>query len=974
MSQEEAVQLLLTRLPIEPTGKEVQLIQQLAQRLGEWPLLLSLANRVLWQRVVRSRDSLGEALSYLQRRLDTKGVVAFDATNAQERSKAVAKTIEVSLEQLRLDERMRFEELAIFPEDVPIPLATVHRLWQATGNLDDLDTEDVCQRLYSLSLLQSYDLQTRSIRLHDVIRSYLQLKAGAGLSILHERFLDAYGLGCWADLAPDEPYLWAHLAEHLVAAGRLVELLTTVKDLRYLANKTLVRTAYAAEADLALAERGVPADMPLRLLRRNFANMGHLLNRCCIFNDIAAVLYSRLVHLKELSDLCQAFEQNIPRPFLTSWHLLPDLPDPALIRTLRGHTDGVYGCAISPAGDYIVSASGDQTLKVWDAHTGQERRTLSGHTDGVRGCAISSAGDYIVSACYDQTLKVWDARTGQERRTLSGHTAEVYGCAISSAGDYIVSASYDQTLKVWDARTGQERCTLRGHTDGVRGCAISPAGDYIVSASWDQTLKVWDTRTGQERCTLRGHTDGVYGCAISPAGDYIVSASEDDTLKVWDTRTGQERCTLRGHRNGVRGCAISPAGDYIVSACYDQTLKVWDTCTGQERRTLCGHTKRVYGCAISPAGDYIVSASWDQTLKVWDTCTGQERRALCGHKDEVYGCAISPAGDYIVSACYDQTLKVWDARTGQERRTLRGHTNWVRGCAISPAGDYIVSASWDQTLKVWDTCTGQERRALCGHKDEVYGCAISPAETTIVSASGDQTLKVWDAHTGQERRTLSGHTDGVIGCAISPAGDYIVSASWDQMLKVWDARTGQERRTLSGHTGGVTGCAISPAGDYIVSASYDQTLKVWDADTGECLSTLYVNGQLNACAFHRDGEHIVAVGAGGVYFLWWVMRMSSSMQEGDDGEGWISEDDRPLAVGVGYNSGESPRARDPVSDKFRERSQLVMNTIDNSIDPSIFKSLRCTRGLRSRPDRRRCLSHWMCLGHILECPGDCRVP
>jgi WD40 repeat protein len=68
----------------------------------------------------------------------------------------------------------------------------------------------------------------------------------------------------------------------------------------------------------------------------------------------------------------------------------------------------------------------------------------------------------------------------------------------------------------------------------------------------------------------------------------------------------------------------------------------------------------------------------------------------------------------------------------------------------------------------------------------------------------------------------------------------------------------------------VTGCAISPAGDYIVSASGDNALKVWDARTGACLSTLFVNGRLLACAFHADGEHLVAAGDGGVYFLRWV--------------------------------------------------------------------------------------------------------
>ena len=50
--------------------------------------------------------------------------------------------------------------------------------------------------------------------------------------------------------------------------------------------------------------------------------------------------------------------------------------------TLQGHTAGVNGCAVSPDGAFIVSASGDNTLKVWDARSGEARLTLQGHTVG----------------------------------------------------------------------------------------------------------------------------------------------------------------------------------------------------------------------------------------------------------------------------------------------------------------------------------------------------------------------------------------------------------------------------------------------------------------------------------------------------------------------------------------------------------------------------------------------------------------
>jgi hypothetical protein len=397
MQPGEAVQLLSSSLQTEAfAATDMQALRALVARFGEWALLLKLANGVLRDRVGRG-EALANALAYLNKALDRRGLTAFDAENAQARDAAVRATLRVSFDLLHAKQYARYQELAVFPEDVDIPLATLERLWGATGGLDDFDTEELCSTLHRHSLLLTFDLATRTIRLHDVIRSYLQTTVGDELPALHAHLLDAYALKRWADLPDDEPYLWEHLAEHLVASGRLAELVATVKDLRYLANKTLARTAYAAEADLAFAEQQVSSDVPLRLLTRNFANMGHLLNRCSTYHDLAAVLYSRLVHLQELSDLCQAFEQDIPHPYLASWHPLPDLPDPALIRTLSGHTGGVYGCAISPSGDSIVSASWDKTLKVWDARTGVCLSTLYVNAR-LFACAFHPDGEHIVAA------------------------------------------------------------------------------------------------------------------------------------------------------------------------------------------------------------------------------------------------------------------------------------------------------------------------------------------------------------------------------------------------------------------------------------------------------------------------------------------------------------------------------------------------------------------------------------------------
>ena len=61
----------------------------------------------------------------------------------------------------------------------------------------------------------------------------------------------------------------------------------------------------------------------------------------------------------------------------------------------------------------IVSGSKDNTLKVWDATSGQETLTLNGHTDAVSSVAFSPDGKRIVSGSFDRMLKLSDATNRQ---------------------------------------------------------------------------------------------------------------------------------------------------------------------------------------------------------------------------------------------------------------------------------------------------------------------------------------------------------------------------------------------------------------------------------------------------------------------------------------------------------------------------------------------------------------------------------
>jgi WD40 repeat protein len=63
--------------------------------------------------------------------------------------------------------------------------------------------------------------------------------------------------------------------------------------------------------------------------------------------------------------------------------------DEGLLRTLTGHSSGINAVALIPDGRRAVSASADQTLKVWELESGRELRTLEGHTAMVKAAAVT---------------------------------------------------------------------------------------------------------------------------------------------------------------------------------------------------------------------------------------------------------------------------------------------------------------------------------------------------------------------------------------------------------------------------------------------------------------------------------------------------------------------------------------------------------------------------------------------------------
>ncbi|KAI9176944.1 hypothetical protein LWI28_008988 [Acer negundo] len=293
----------------------------------------------------------------------------------------------------------------------------------------------------------------------------------------------------------------------------------------------------------------------------------------CIETPPLAVSFcktSKNSHLFAVSDEDGCMNVFDSRKKFTSFASHHDNTEKARISEWTAHQNAIFDICWIKEDNNILTASGDQTIKVWDAQEKKCIGVLMGHTGSVKSvCSHPTNSDLVVSGSRDGSFNIWDLRCNNSSKSRNSEvciapSAAVKGAHLSSqakrirrgkaASMSITSVLYlkdevsiatagavNSVVKFWDTRNLKAHVTQAcpyPESSTVKS-AISPDADHILSGSSNGNAYLWQVNKPQvDPIMLKSHDGEVTAVdwCLSEAGK-IATASDDFTVRIWNTQS-----------------------------------------------------------------------------------------------------------------------------------------------------------------------------------------------------------------------------------------------------------------------------------------------------------------------------------------------------------------------------------------------------------------------------------------------------
>ncbi|KAJ3682622.1 hypothetical protein LUZ60_015195 [Juncus effusus] len=243
----------------------------------------------------------------------------------------------------------------------------------------------------------------------------------------------------------------------------------------------------------------------------------------------------------------------------------------------------------------------------------------------------SKASNYLVTASDDESIRLYDIQNSLCLKTIN---SKKYGvdlvCFTHNPSVVLYSSKngWDESLRLLSLNDNKYLRYFKGHHDRVVSISLSPNSDYYISGSLDRTVLFWDQRADRSQGLLRAK--GRPAVSYDEQG-FIFGVAFGGAIRLFDPRLYEkgpfEVFYVDEEDSEANVLKFSNDGNKILLTTTEGHVHVIDAFNGTIINTFNVKPAMTYGSTLeasfSPDADYIMSGSGDGSVYAWNVKTGK---------------------------------------------------------------------------------------------------------------------------------------------------------------------------------------------------------------------------------------------------------------------------------------------------------------------------------------------------------------
>ena len=443
---------------------------------------------------------------------------------------------------------------------------------------------------------------------------------------------------------------------------------------------------------------------------------------------------------------------------------------------------------IISSNDALITSRVNDTIFIWKGSDGSYINKLVDYNTNRNSLSISPKGQYVVSASNDGLLKVWDVSTGRSISTFGHGCARVKSVEYSKSGNFIISTHEDNSIRIWEASSN--KCIKEYYVNNkIWGASLSPSDKYVsFCLGYGRNIQILGFDPNYKQYYIQSIKESINNSFWSPDGRFVIS-DNDSNKYLWDAMSGNVISKFGCHIIIENGAVFSPNGKYVLSQHLGNGhMYLLESSTGEE---ICDFGEK-FNASFNYNGDTVITTSIkENSINLYSV---DSRKLINFFFDDAITAFISPDSRYIVSikpwskTFSDGEIHIIDTKNRKSIYKYKCSTSYGVSVTFSTDSKYFCSTTGDRKLLLWNLANKEYLGCLEGDEYEVRNSynsrtVFSQDGTYILSICDDNTIRVWDVKTLKCILNYSVPDFKIITASFNRSGDSIIMIADNGTIK-----------------------------------------------------------------------------------------------------------------------------------------------------------------------------------------------